>query len=113
MTLTGTVTPTLPPTSTPTPAVVLVLDRNRFCPGAETLGIKVGFVQPADGEVVIFTLTGRKVRAWPASAAVPGYLTLTWDGRNDTGETVASGIYYVLFWSDGKRQVVRKVLVVR
>jgi flagellar hook assembly protein FlgD len=102
----------LPPTSTPTPAAELFLDKNHFNPAREQLHIKLGVVETGDFKLGIYSLTGRRV--WSQSRTLPpGYLTLDWDGRNDAGEVVGSGVYFVVLQSNGQKRFVRKVLVIK
>jgi len=105
-------TPTLPPTSTPTPAAVFYLGKNRFIPGQESLSMKIGLVYSGNPQVSIFTLTGRRVWQRKFGLRGSGYYLFSWDGRNQTGEFVAAGIYYIVLEVD-QRKIVRKVLVLR
>ena len=45
--------------------------------------------------VAVYDLTGRKVKTLASGSLEPGIHRLTWDGSNDAGHRVASGIYYV------------------
>jgi immune inhibitor A len=45
-------------------------------------------------EVEIYSVTGRLARTVKAASMTPGYYRLTWDGRNDRGVPVSSGVYY-------------------
>ena len=42
----------------------------------------------------IFSVTGQFVRDITLDASRPGVFQVTWDGRNNNGELVASGIYF-------------------
>ena len=42
----------------------------------------------------IYDLLGRKVRTLASKHLPSGYKSVLWDGRNDSGEDVASGIYF-------------------
>ncbi|RKY77553.1 hypothetical protein DRQ00_06725 [candidate division KSB1 bacterium] len=44
--------------------------------------------------IVVYDLLGRKVCTLVNASQLPGWYTITWDGRNDAGVTVASGIYF-------------------
>jgi hypothetical protein len=112
MTLTPTTTVTRVPTATPTPVSELFLDKNHFNPTRELLHIRLGVVETSDIKLEIFSLTGRRV--WNASRTLqPGYLELEWDGRNTSGETVGSGVYFVVLQGNGQKRFVRKVLVIK
>jgi hypothetical protein len=45
--------------------------------------------------VLVFDLLGRKVRAFPTVFREPGRHAQSWNGRNDHGEFVSSGVYLV------------------
>lgn len=47
----------------------------------------------------VFDSLGRLVRAVPGGARAPGFQQMTWDGRNESGHEVSSGVY--LYKIDG------------
>ena len=55
----------------------------------------IGFTLPADGnvELRIFDLLGREVASLARKVLAPGYHRLLWEGRNDEGMPVGSGVY--------------------
>ncbi|MHB9155732.1 MAG: flagellar hook assembly protein FlgD [Endomicrobiales bacterium] len=63
----------------------------------------------------IFTLSGELVRDWPEQTALQNaWYAETWDGKNDRGETVARGIYFVNLKDVGETvSVTRRVAVVK
>ncbi len=112
ITPTPTISPTLPPTPTFTPCAIFYLDKNRFTPGRESLGIKVGVLKAEEFKITIFTLAGRQVWQVRPRAFIGEYFRLEWEGRNQEGQDVASGVYFVVLESHGRREI-RKVLVVK
>jgi rhodanese-related sulfurtransferase len=42
----------------------------------------------------IYNILGQEIRTLVDQAQEPGYYTVTWDGRDDTGRQVASGFYF-------------------
>ncbi len=112
ITLTPTISPTLPPTPTFTPCVVFYLDKNRFTPGRESLKIRVGMIKEDEFKVTIFTLAGRRVWQTRPGSFNDGYYRLEWDGRNQEGQDAASGVYFVVLESHGRREI-RKVLLIK
>jgi flagellar hook assembly protein FlgD len=46
-------------------------------------------------EVSVFNLLGQKVRTLYSGLELPGRKQVTWDGRDDGGRPVASGVYVV------------------
>jgi hypothetical protein len=60
----------------------------------------------------IFDVTGAKVRTLVNQTLAPGRYPMTWDGRNDGGANVSTGVYYVkLVASEGAQ--VQKVVRIR
>ncbi|HEU4365127.1 MAG TPA: FlgD immunoglobulin-like domain containing protein [Candidatus Krumholzibacteria bacterium] len=57
----------------------------------------IPFTIPTAGRVTItiYDVTGARVRALVDREYQPGYHSATWDGRNDAGATVGSGVYVV------------------
>ncbi|MBI5836692.1 MAG: T9SS type A sorting domain-containing protein [Candidatus Eisenbacteria bacterium] len=45
-------------------------------------------------ELRLYDVTGRNVRVLARGGREPGNYSVTWDGRDDTGNSVASGVYY-------------------
>lgn len=59
-------------------------------------------------ELAIYDMTGKRVRLLESGHKAPGAFTSIWNGRNDNGELVGSGVYTIRLKS-GDRQVLRKV----
>jgi hypothetical protein len=57
----------------------------------------IQFSQPTSGPVslVIFDLAGRRVRTLVNEPLQAGLAARSWDGRNDSGTEVSSGVYFV------------------
>jgi hypothetical protein len=58
----------------------------------------IGYSVPADIatlELGVYNVSGRLVRTLASGACEPGRHVAVWDGRNERGERVASGIYFV------------------
>jgi len=53
----------------------------------------VGY-QPAEVEIVIYNLLGQKVRTLVKDRKYPGEHRASWDGKDDEGHDLASGIYF-------------------
>lgn len=68
---------------------------------------RIVFEVPADNlgsrevRLVIFDILGRKVKTLVQSKLVPGKYIQTWDGRNDLGAAVSSGIYFYELIAEG------------
>jgi glucose/arabinose dehydrogenase len=69
--------------------------------------------QPARTHIAVYDLSGRLVRVLRSSGSQdPGTHCVTWDGRDATGRSVASGAYVVRL-SAGGASASRKVVLVR
>ena len=44
-------------------------------------------------ELIIYDIMGREVKSFNPSSQSAGYQSIVWDGRNELGNWVASGIY--------------------
>lgn len=62
--------------------------------------------------VRIHDVTGRRVRSLVAAVLPAGHHRIAWDGRDDRGTSVASGVYYVVVSVEGDR-VARKVTLLK
>jgi len=63
---------------------------------------------PADAGIQLYTITGEKVQSLSSSATGTAF----WDGRNESGQPVASGIYFAVVKS-GSAKSILKVAVQR
>jgi len=56
---------------------------------------KIGYTMLTDGiaEIAIYDVRGRRVRTLVHGIAAAGYKEVVWDGRNDSGGRVVSGVY--------------------
>ena len=62
-------------------------------------GTKISYSTPDEGhvKVTVFDITGRSIKVLFAGLQDAGYHTLQWDGSNERGVKVGSGIYFVRF----------------
>jgi flagellar hook assembly protein FlgD len=64
----------------------------------------------------IFDVSGRKVATLVGKELTPGEYAVQWNGRNDAGQAVGSGMYFYRLEVSGKEtsfQQTRKMLLVR
>ena len=65
-------------------------------------------------ELAIFNLTGQQVATLASGERRAGTYTLRWDGRDDDGRALASGVYlYRLRTGDGQQVETRKLLLIK
>jgi hypothetical protein len=65
-----------------------------------------------DYELAIYDMTGRRVRLLESGQKTPGAYAAVWNGRNDNGELVGSGVYAVRLKS-GNREIIRTVTLLK
>jgi hypothetical protein len=82
---------------------------NPFNPQTE---IRFDLPEEAHVQVVIFDLLGREVRTLVDKDAKAGYHSIVWDGKDRSGQTVASGVYLYQM-SAGNFREVKKLTLVR
>ena len=63
-------------------------------------------------QLIIYDINGRVVKIFPLRNLSPGVHLITWDGRNDTGQAVASGVYFYTL-KTGRQNSVRKLMLVK
>lgn len=104
-----------PPTDPVAPQEQTVVRHlNAFAPGAPnpfhgTTTIAFSVAQHAPVTLTIYDVSGRRVRSLLQDARPAGPHQLQWDGRDDRGSAVASGVYFARLtigtWSQSQRIV--------
>jgi len=81
-------------------------------PFAEVSIMKVELGEAATMMAAIYNLKGQKVRSFQSQTMMPGQSELVWDGKNDTGHALPSGVY---FWKveSGEVNHIRKTVLIR
>jgi len=76
-----------------------------------TTRIRIGV--PADSylSLVVVDVIGRTVRQLFSGIQTAGEHEYYWDGKNDSGVDLASGIYFAVLHSNNRTQTVRMLLV--
>ncbi len=62
--------------------------------------------------IVIFSVDGRRIRTLDGGVKPPGVHRAIWDGKNDHGQSVATGIYFYRLEA-GRFAAVRKMLLLK
>jgi len=104
------------------PSLALSNYPNPFNPDKEKTKIVYTLTSPSDVEIKIYTITGRLVRRFKflqgtegARSQPSGYTNeILWDGKNDNGMVVASGVYILEMstGSDGNNSKLRRKIAV-
>ncbi len=89
-----------------------VLFQNR--PNPFTFDTSIGFALPAVAHtrLDVLDVRGSRVATLMDQTRGPGRHSVAWDGRNDSGERAASGMYYFRLSVDG-RDHTRKAMLLR
>ncbi len=67
--------------------------------------------EPGSSRIVIYDLTGRRIRDLLDATVPAGEQTVQWNGRSDHGQVVAPGVYNVILDGPAGRSVTRIALV--
>lgn len=95
-----------------TPAVTF-LDPAVPNPFNPTTALRFGVAVAGPAEIVIFDARGRLVRTlWRTPQAPAGYHHVTWNGLDDDGHSVASGVYHARLLASG-RTVTRRLTLLK
>ena len=98
-------------TATPDVAQVTSLQGNYPNPFNPSTTIRFSLERASETKLKIFDVRGRDVRTLHAGRLGSGEHEMVWDGRNDDGRTVGSGIYFYRLVADGYRGTQRMVLL--
>jgi hypothetical protein len=77
--------------------VTFAISQNYPNPFNPTTSIKYQLPQTSDVRLLIYNVLGQQVRTLVNGTIEAGYHSVVWDGRNDAGEGVASGVYIYRF----------------
>jgi hypothetical protein len=94
------------------PAAKTRLDQNSPNPFNPTTAIRFSLSERQNVTLVVYDVNGRRVRALVSGVRNAGSHTVTWDGRDNAGSTVSSGVYFYRLdagkFSDTKKMVLLK-----
>jgi hypothetical protein len=76
-----------------------------------TTTIKYQLPQVSDVQLVIYNVLGQKVRTLVNNRMEAGYHSVVWDGRNELGSSVASGIYIYRFEAGDFQKTMKLILL--
>jgi hypothetical protein len=96
------------------PAPALALHQSFPNPSRRGQTTTIAFTLQRDAHVrlEVFDVSGRKVRTLVDAPVEAGYQTAQWDGRNDGGETVGSGVFLYVLRAEGS-VLARKSILLR
>lgn len=94
-----------------TPAVGLTLSPNYPNPFNPLTRIDYYIPKPSDVRLVIYDVNGRRIRTLVNTGKPAGGYTVEWDGRDDLGSAVASGVYLCKLEIAKARRTIKMVLL--
>jgi hypothetical protein len=73
----------------------------------------ISYVVPSDGHVrlVVYDVAGRRIRTFVAGDVAQGSYSVTWNGLDDSGRPVSSGVYFSRLDMDDRSQIGKLVLL--
>ncbi len=89
-----------------------VLNQNYPNPFNPSTAIRFGVPTEGDVSLVIYDLMGTTVRTLAVGRFSPGYHTVVWDGRDDAGQIVPTGVYIYRLKAKGAT-LTRKLMFVK
>ena len=93
---------------------ICTLDQNYPNPFNSDTVIRFALPESADVELAVYNLAGQRVATLVRGGREAGMYIVRWDGRDDGGRALASGVYlYRLSWQNGQRMETRKLLLVK
>ncbi len=87
------------------------LSQNYPNPFNQNTIIQYSLPKSSEVELVVFNLLGQKVRTLVNQTQKAGYKIVFWDGKNDKGEVVASGVYFYKLEYGDYRQTKKMLLL--
>ncbi len=88
---------------------------NQNVPNPFNAGTVISFSLRSDRPVslVVYDILGRRVRALLSGVQRAGASETSWDGRDDQGRAVATGVYFYRLVVDGEAPLTRKMVLLR
>ena len=96
--------------SAPVPAI-FPWSRTSPTPSTHSTVIRYHLATPSQLRLDVFDLAGQKVRSFLHAQQPAGYYQLSWDGRNDLGWELATGIYFVKLQAGANTEVSKLILL--
>jgi hypothetical protein len=90
---------------------VYSLNQNFPNPFNPTTTIEYSIPQSGNVELVVYNMAGQKVRTLIEQSQSAAFYKVVWDGRNDSGEAVASGLYFYRLVSGNFSKIAKMTLV--
>ncbi len=76
-------------------------------PFTKTSTLNFTVLNPADLQISVFNISGQLIKTLTSHTYDPGHYSVTWDGTNDSGVFVSSGLYLLNIKAGNKTQSVK------
>ena len=90
----------------------LTLEQNYPNPFNPTTTIRYGLPEQTRVRISVYSILGQEVAVLVNAAQAPSTYTVSWNGKNNTGIDMPSGMYIIRLQA-GEKQIVRKAMLVR
>jgi flagellar hook assembly protein FlgD len=87
------------------------VEQNTPNPFNPTTTIRFGLKEPARVQLTIYDAAGRLVRQLIDDSRPARHYTVTWDGRDRAGQSVASGVYFCRLTAGSFKETKKMVLI--
>jgi len=92
------------------PEVIFVL-QNQPNPFTVTTEIRYGLPENLNVNITVYNLLGEKIVTLVDENKKAGYYTTIWDGRDNTGRNLSSGVYFIKFNAGGYSRILKAILM--
>ncbi|HTY09679.1 MAG TPA: FlgD immunoglobulin-like domain containing protein, partial [Bacteroidota bacterium] len=91
-----------------------VFDLSNNYPNPFNPSTKINYSIPKDGMVslIVYNVLGQQVRTLISGPMTAGQYSITWDGRNNAGSTLSSGVYFYRLQANDMA-IVKKMLLLK
>ena len=87
-----------------------IITGNSMLSGNDHTSINYKISKAGKASIIIYNYLGQKIKSFIKKEMAPGSYIIHWDGRNENGELISSGIYYYRLVID-KKTLIRKMIV--
>jgi flagellar hook assembly protein FlgD len=91
--------------------VKLALHQNTPNPFNPATTISFTLSEPGAANLSVYSITGQKIRTLVSEYITFGTYTIVWDGKDDSGNAIASGVYFSRLEARGKVETRRMLLI--
>jgi flagellar hook assembly protein FlgD len=62
-------------------------------------------------DVSVYNVIGQRIKTIYSNSRYGGIMTMTWDGTDEVGKLVSSGVYFLYVRAGDKKQIKKVVLI--